>query len=276
MALTEKTFKAEEITLSYDEGENNGASMVLLHGLTGLRRQWSQTFVNVYGNSWHQYAVDLRGHGKSSHAENVNHYRIVDYVSDIVEFINNEVEPSSVVVGHSLGAMTAIGVAAELGKKARGVILLDPPLPTRELPTKNFPDAFGWFSWVHHLLEANLTIEQVKEECRKMAPDANDDIITDMATQIHPLSIGTVKIALENRIAENFDFAEALAKITCPVLLMYAEFGRSGAMRDEDADFVAQHTKHLTTVKIPYDDHMFYETHWDETKPHIDEFLSHI
>lgn len=276
MTLTEKTFKAGEITLSYDESEDNGSPMVLLHGLTGMRQHWRRTFIKHYGDSWHQYAVDLRGHGKSSHASEDEEYRIIDYVQDIVAFINSEVEQNPVIIGHSLGAMTAIGVCAELGDKVRGVILLDPPLPVRELPTKTFPGAYNWFSWVHEIVGRQPTFEQVLDASAVVAPDASEAELKLMAAQIHPLSVGTVQIALEDRIAEDFDFAKALQKITCPVLLMYAQFGESGSMRDVDAEFVAEHTQDLTTVKIPYDDHMFYETHWDETKPHLDEFLNKL
>jgi pimeloyl-ACP methyl ester carboxylesterase len=97
-----------------------------------------------------------------------------------------------------------------------------------------------------------------------------------MATQVHSLAPGTVKAALDNRIADDFDFGEALDKITCPVLLMYGEFGQSGSMRDVDATFVSEHTRKLTTVKMPYDDHSFHQTHWAETNPHITAFLETV
>ena len=44
-------------------------------------------------------------------------------------------------------------------------------------------------------------------------------------------------------------------------------------MRDKDIAFVAQHTHNLQTVQMPYDDHVFFMTHWDETEPHITTFL---
>ena len=276
MRLVEKTFQAGEITLSYDEGDGTGAPMVLLHGLTGIRQAWRGTFISTYGDSWHQYAIDLRGHGKSSHAGDDRAYRVVDYVGDVVAFIKNTLDDPAVIVGHSLGALTAIGVGAALGDAARGLILLDPPLPVRELPVDVFPGAFGWFSWVYDTLSVTPSYEQVLEACRNKTPDADEAMLKAMATQVHSLSPGTVKVALDDRIAENFDFGEAFDRITCPVLLLYAEFGQSGAMRDVDAAFVSAHARQLTKVKMPYDDHMFFATRWDETHPHITAFLKTV
>jgi pimeloyl-ACP methyl ester carboxylesterase len=116
----------------------------------------------------------------------------------------------------------------------------------------------------------------VVEACRAINPEANDDMLNAMATQVYSLSPGAVKAALDNTITQNFDFGEALDNVTCPVLLMYAEFGESGSMRDVDAEFVSEHARKLTTVKMPYDDHMFFETRWDETLPHITAFLQTV
>jgi pimeloyl-ACP methyl ester carboxylesterase len=275
MSLVEKTFQAGEITLSYDEGNGIGAPMVLLHGLTDLRQTW-HNFIAVYGDSWHQYAIDLRGHGKSGRARDDQHYRIVDYVEDIIAFIKSELNDTPVIVGHSLGSMVAMGVGAALGDAVRGLVLLDPPLPVRELTIDVFPGASGWFTWVYDTLKSAPSYEQVREACRSMNPAADDQILAAMSTQVHSLALGTVKTALDNRIAERFDFGEALEMITCPVLLMYGEFGQSGALRDVDAAFVREHARTLTAVKLPYDDHMFYQTHWDETQPHITAFLERV
>lgn len=276
MTLAEKTFRAGDITLSYDEGDGRGSPMVLLHGLTMTRQNWQANLIPTYGGSWHQYAIDLRGHGKSGRASDDQNYRIVDYVEDVVAFIKSELDEPSVIVGHSLGAMTAIGVGAALGDDVRGLILLDPPLPVRELTIDVFPDAYGWFNWVYDTISKNPSYEQVIEACRARNPEANEDMLNAMATHVHSLSPGTARAALDNRLAENFDFGEALDKIICPVLLMYGEFGQSGSTRDVDATFVSEHARKLTTVKMPYDDHMFHETHWDETHPHITAFLETV
>ena len=100
MALLEKTFKVGDITLSYGEGPNNGDPMVLLHGITGWRQAWDDTVIAHYEALWHLYAIDLRGHGKSSHAADENAYHIVDFVNgegvDLVEQCDGRKIPEQV------------------------------------------------------------------------------------------------------------------------------------------------------------------------------------
>jgi pimeloyl-ACP methyl ester carboxylesterase len=38
--LTEHTFDAEQVPISYGQGPNNGPPIVLLHGITGHRQYW--------------------------------------------------------------------------------------------------------------------------------------------------------------------------------------------------------------------------------------------
>jgi pimeloyl-ACP methyl ester carboxylesterase len=55
---------------------------------------------------WRVYELDHRGHGRGG-------YRIVDFAADTIEFLRRRIERPAVLVGHSLGAMIAIAVAAE-------------------------------------------------------------------------------------------------------------------------------------------------------------------
>ena len=273
MALLEKTFKVGDITLSYGEGPNNGDPMVLLHGITGWRQAWDDTVIAHYEALWHLYAIDLRGHGKSSHAADENAYHIVDFVNDIVAFITSNIDQPTVIVGHSLGAMTAMGVGAQLGDAVRALVLLDPPLSMRELPLTDLPDLNIGLTMLYGLISQNPPYEVILEACRQLEPEADENTLRQLAKQYQCLDPRAVKLAIESRGLGGFDFSATLEAITCPVLLMPAQFRRSGLMRDKDIAFVAQHTHNLQTVQMPYDDHVFFMTHWDETEPHITTFL---
>ncbi|MCB9458572.1 MAG: alpha/beta hydrolase [Anaerolineaceae bacterium] len=269
----EKSFQAGEITLSYGEGPTNGDPMVLLHGLTGWRHAWEDTVIAQYGPFWHQYAIDLRGHGKSSHATDENTYHIIDCVEDIVAFITSNIDQPTVIVGHSLGAMTAMGVGAQLGDAVRALVLLDPPLAMRELPITDLPDLNTGLTMLYSLISQNPPYEVILEACRQLEPEADENTVRQLATQYQCLDPRAVKLALESRGLGGFDFAEALEATTCPILLMPAQFGQSGLMRDKDVAFVAQHAHNLQTIKMPYDDHVFFMSQWNETEPHITAFL---
>ena len=90
--LTEKTFDTGELTLNYAEGPASGPAMVLLHGLSLWRQSWD-ALIPELTSSWHVFAFDLRGHGKSGRV--ANEYHVVDYSRDIVAFLRSSAERRS-------------------------------------------------------------------------------------------------------------------------------------------------------------------------------------
>ena len=75
---------------------------------------------------WHVYAPDLRGHGKSERAS--GRYRLQDYANDVVAFLRQQLDVAAAVIGHSLGGMIALLVAAQCPDCVRAVVVGDAPL----------------------------------------------------------------------------------------------------------------------------------------------------
>jgi pimeloyl-ACP methyl ester carboxylesterase len=67
---------------------------------------------------------DARGHGKSSTPLNGYSYR--DHADDVIGLLRGLGLSAPVLLGHSMGGMTAAVVASELVTTVRGVILADP------------------------------------------------------------------------------------------------------------------------------------------------------
>jgi N-formylmaleamate deformylase len=97
--------------------------VVLLHGLSGSGACWIPLARALEG----EYDVvmpDARGHGNSSTPP--DGYRYEDYASDVVGLIQGLGLTAPVLLGHSMGGMTAAVVASQLAAAIRGVILADP------------------------------------------------------------------------------------------------------------------------------------------------------
>ena len=62
--LTESSFDTGEVVINYAEGPALGSPLVLLHGSTLDWQSW-QHLIPPLAQTWHAYACDLRGHGKS-------------------------------------------------------------------------------------------------------------------------------------------------------------------------------------------------------------------
>ena len=137
--LTEKTFDAAAVSINYVEGPKSGPPLVLLHGVTS-RWQRFLTLLPVLAQRWHVVAADLRGHGRSGRVP--GRYGVMEYAQDVIGLIQHLGDEPAVVLGHSLGAMVGIGVAAEAPSAVRALILEDPPLGAfRGRPFSERPEA---------------------------------------------------------------------------------------------------------------------------------------
>jgi N-formylmaleamate deformylase len=97
--------------------------VVLLHGLTGSGACWSPLARALEGD-YDVVMPDARAHGNSSTP--LNGYRYDDLARDVIGLIEGLGLAHPVVLGHSMGGMTAAVVASRLGTAIRGVILADP------------------------------------------------------------------------------------------------------------------------------------------------------
>src|SRR5437867_3138997 len=103
--------------LHYAEGPASGPALLLLHGVTRNGRDWENILPELTRH-WRVIALDARGHGGSARAAS---YLLTDYIADTVRFVNEIADSAPLVIlGHSLGAMVAAAVAAELPQRVRG------------------------------------------------------------------------------------------------------------------------------------------------------------
>ena len=103
-------------------GRADGPAVLLLHGLSNARDTWAET-VDRLQDRFQVWTLDFRGHGHSDRADS---YLLADYVSD-AEAALAVIGRAAVVVGHSLGAVTAGALAQRPHPLLRAVFLEDPP-----------------------------------------------------------------------------------------------------------------------------------------------------
>jgi pimeloyl-ACP methyl ester carboxylesterase len=103
-------------------GPSRGA-IVLVHGLTASSDTWWQVGPALAGREYDVVAVDQAGHGDRDLDCPVDLDVLVDAVLEQVP------ERPRVLVGHSLGAVTTLGLLAREPAWAEVVVLEDPPCP---------------------------------------------------------------------------------------------------------------------------------------------------
>jgi N-formylmaleamate deformylase len=100
--------------------------VLLLHGL-GVGGIVFQNFARRLLPHLAAVAPDLRGHGQSDAPP--AGYAPADYAHDLVELIQDlPLDTPTPVIGHSLGALVGLALAAHWPKLVKWLVLLDPPL----------------------------------------------------------------------------------------------------------------------------------------------------
>ena len=97
--------------------------VVLLHGGGQTRHSWARTAGRLAADGWAAITVDARGHGDSDW-HSAQDYTLDGFVSDLLALIPT-LERTPVLVGASLGGITALVAAGEHPGIARGIVLVD-------------------------------------------------------------------------------------------------------------------------------------------------------
>ena len=143
--------------INYGEVESDKPALLLIHGQMSIWEDYALVMPELCKN-WHIYAVDVYGHGGSSHDESL--YYIDVNGNDLITFIDEVIGEPTVVAGHSNGALTAAYVAAYGGKNIAGAVLEDPPVFSTE--GESWEQSFAYLDTYKNLHDYN---NSDKSEC---------------------------------------------------------------------------------------------------------------
>lgn len=143
--------------INYGEIENDKPALLLIHGQMGIWEDYALVMSELSEN-WHVYAVDVYGHGESTHDESL--YYLDVNGDDFIWFIGNVIGEKTVVAGHSNGAITAAYIAAYGGENIAGAVLEDPPIFSTE--GEGWENSFAYLDTYKPLHDWN---QSDKSEC---------------------------------------------------------------------------------------------------------------
>jgi pimeloyl-ACP methyl ester carboxylesterase len=113
------------VGLAYEESGAGDPPLVFLHGIacdhTYLRPQ-----IEHFGERHRVVAMDLRGHGESDAPSGL--YGTEEVAGDVAWLIHELRLERPVLVGHSLGGVVALAVAAEFEEVPSAIVALDSPV----------------------------------------------------------------------------------------------------------------------------------------------------
>jgi len=230
--MTELLYDNKSVTLNYFEGPKNGTPILLLHGNMG-RWQSLSPIIDKLLETRHVFALDLRGHGKSSHVP--HSYLVTNHSQDVVSFIKNKINEPLTLLGYSLGGMIALMVAAQLPELVHRLVVLEPPLTLDTLtPIIELQKEFG-----HRLLHYRRT-----NQIEQLYAEINDDSSSIGISLCDP-SVIQITIDQHEKMLAGFDIEQLIPLIKCPFLLLRGEAQLGSMISDKDIERVRQLSPHM-------------------------------
>ncbi|PPI93985.1 alpha/beta fold hydrolase [Nocardia nova] len=106
-------------------GDDGDRVVLLLHGTGQTRHSWKRTGIHLAARGFRVIAIDTRGHGDSGWASSAEGYALDVLTQDVCAVLDQIGEPVT-LVGASLGGLTGLQVASELGAdRVRKLVLVD-------------------------------------------------------------------------------------------------------------------------------------------------------
>jgi pimeloyl-ACP methyl ester carboxylesterase len=155
------------------------------------------------------------------------------------------------VVGSSLGAMVAIGLAAEDPDAVRAVVLEDPPLGFASGAPVAMRPAYPEFVATRDLVVAGHSAPDLVRILTPQMPDQDPVAIRRRAANLSNLDPDLLTTYIEDRCYTGFDLGERLSRVTCPALLLQGNTALGGALPDSEARWAASLMADCVHVSLP-------------------------
>ena len=186
--------------------------VVLLHGLMGSGACWAP-LARALEADFDVVMPDARGHGGSSAP--AHGYRYDDHADDVVGVIRELELARPVLLGHSMGGMTAAVVASRGAGLLRGLILVDPtflePERQREVHASDVLD--------QHRRALALSRAELVAQARARHPRRSPELIELQADA----RLATRVEAFDVLAPPSPDFREVVRAIDVPTLLVIGD-----------------------------------------------------
>jgi pimeloyl-ACP methyl ester carboxylesterase len=138
-----------------------GLPLAILHGLFASSKNWIGTAQYLSGFC-RPYALDLRNHGDSPHAES---HTLTDMIEDLKQWLESRHLDSAVLLGHSMGGLVAMGFALTHPESVKGLIVVD------ILPKAYRPDFTGEFQALSLDLSPYGSRAEIDRAMQRFVPD---------------------------------------------------------------------------------------------------------
>lgn len=120
-----RAIEAGDIRFEIAEAGDGGRPMLILHGFSGAKEDFTEWLDPLAARGWHAVAPDLRGHGGSSKPQGTDAYSFATLAADVTALVDALGWDRYVLLGHSMGGFVAQRVARSDPGRLLGLVLMD-------------------------------------------------------------------------------------------------------------------------------------------------------
>lgn len=267
----EGTVETSGLRLHYTRTGGDKIPLVLAHGLTDNGLAWTR-LARALEATYDLIMVDARGHGLSDKPE--TGYTPLDHMRDLVGLIQQLRLERPIVMGHSMGAVTASLVSAEYPELVRGTVLEDPvwrwPTPG-EQSAANKRSAYENWKTRLELRKMLTTAESYVRGRRERPRWAVEDHDTDV-----PAKEQVAVQVLEFILHHEDTWVQQVTKFASPVLLIYGNPALGSIVGPDVAAEARRINPLVQPVHIPDAGHNIRRENFDEYVAVLREFLARL
>jgi 3-oxoadipate enol-lactonase len=114
-----------DVRLAIAEAGIGGRPLMLVHGFTGAKEDFTDFLEPLAEGGWHAVVPDLRGHGASDHPADEESYSLAIIAADLLALADALGWRRFVLLGHSMGGMVAQHLLLAEPERVRGLVLMD-------------------------------------------------------------------------------------------------------------------------------------------------------
>jgi 3-oxoadipate enol-lactonase len=123
--MEQRTLAVGDVDLVVAEAGLGGRPLLLVHGFTGAKEDFSEWLDPLAARGWHAVAPDHRGHGSSSKPASDDAYSFTILAADMLGLADALGWERFALLGHSMGGMVAQVMAVTAPERLTGLVLMD-------------------------------------------------------------------------------------------------------------------------------------------------------
>ncbi len=225
------------LELAVAEDGRGGRHLLLAHGFTGAKEDFTAHLGTFAAAGWHAVAPDLRGHGASDAPDDEGAYDLALLAGDLLALADALGWESFVLLGHSMGGMVAQVAALAAPERLEALILMDtgpgPVLVDRHLADLSVDVVrSGGMALLGEVVSSlpdgspldTTAARRLRQTCA--SPLGGDDFEASWAAfgdaKLHAAS-PAMYAAMVPAMLDQVDRSEALAGLVVPTLVLVGE-----------------------------------------------------